>query len=132
MEIEKTVRKHYLSHKLTPTEESDFQEAQTCNLCLKSLEKNHEQKSETKVCNHCHNTGKYLRAVHSHCSTQYKDDSPHVILAHNSSKFDNHFLIFITNLKHHNKKYTTKKKDTHYLNILNFSQRRVKLTPLLH
>ena len=83
VEIEKTVRKHYLSHKLTPTEESDFQEAQTCNLCLKSLEKNPEQKSKRKVRNHCHNTGKYLGAVHSRCSTQYKDDSPHVILAHN-------------------------------------------------
>ena len=48
VEIEKTVRKHYLSHKLTPTEESDFQVAQICNLCLKSLEKNPEKKAREK------------------------------------------------------------------------------------
>ena len=64
-----------------------------CDLCHVAFIDNLEKRSQIKVRNHCHNSGKFLGAVHSQCNTQYKDMSPHIILAHNGNKFDNHFVI---------------------------------------
>ena len=89
----KVVRAYHLKHKLNESEENSFRQAKTCDLCHEAFIDNLEKRSQIKVRNHCHNSGKFLGAVHSQCNTQYKDMSPHIILAHNGNKFDNHFVI---------------------------------------
>ena len=85
-----------------------FTQVKTCNLCHEAFINNPEKRSEIKVRNHCHNTGKFLGAVHSYCNTKYKDMSPHVILAHNGSKFDMHFLIDAISKHNDNPLFTNK------------------------
>ena len=46
-----------------------------------------------KVNDHCHYTGKFRGAAHSHCNLQYKVPRKIPIVFHNGSTNDNHFII---------------------------------------
>ena len=48
---------------------------------------------EKKERDHCHYTGKYRGAAHSICNLKYKAPKEILVLFHNGSKYDYHFII---------------------------------------
>ena len=68
-----------------------------CHICEKEFcsdsvnEK--EYKSNCKVRDHCHYTGKYRGAAHSICNLRYKIPRVISLVLHNGSTYDYHFII---------------------------------------
>ena len=46
-----------------------------------------------KVRDHCHYTGKFRRAAHSICNLRYKTPKEILVVFHNGSTYDYHFII---------------------------------------
>ena len=46
-----------------------------------------------KVRDHCHYTGKFRGAAHSICNLRYKSPKEILIIFHNGSTYDYHFII---------------------------------------
>ena len=79
-------------------------------MCKKEFSKN--EKKNYKVRDHCHYTGKYRGAAHNICNLRYKVPKKILILFHNGSIYNYHFIIkelvkeFVDNLSegiHNNK-----------------------------
>ena len=63
--------------------------AAACYICGKSFNKN---KDYGKVRDHCHYTGTYRGATHSICNSRFKVPHEVIIVFHNESNYDYHFV----------------------------------------
>ena len=61
-----------------------------CHICK---EKFCDDKNKKKVKDHCHLSGKFRGAAHSGCNLRYKVPKEILIVSHNSSTYDYHFVI---------------------------------------
>ena len=85
---------NYEKKKMIPltTEEKIYHNKQKiCYICKKEFN-NNDQKNY-KVRDHCHYTGKYRGAAHNICNLRYKVAKEILIVFHNSSIYDYHFII---------------------------------------
>ena len=75
-----------------PTEEKIYHNKQKiCYICKKEFSNN--EKKNYKVKDHCHYTGKYRGAAHNICNLRYKVSKETLIVFHNGSIYDYHFII---------------------------------------
>ena len=75
---------------LTDQEKESYPNAKTCFICEKPFG---ETKSDIKVRDHCHYTGKYRGAAHNACNLQYKVPKSIPVVIHNGSSYDFHLII---------------------------------------
>ena len=82
---------------LTNEEKESYENQKVCYICEKEFctDKNNEKefKLKQKVRDHCHYTGKYRGAAHSICNLRYKTPKEILVVFHNGSTYDYHFII---------------------------------------
>ena len=80
---------------LLTNEEIKFYESQKqCHICKKGFFGNKKDKyKHKKVRDHCHYTGKFRGAAHSNCNLRYATPKKILIIIHNRSTYDDHFII---------------------------------------
>ena len=97
--VSKDLREHiskiinYEKKKMIPltTEEKIYHNKQKiCYICKKEFSNN--EKKNYKVRDHCHYTGKYRAAAHNICNLRYKVPKEILIVFHNGSIYDYHFI----------------------------------------
>ena len=77
---------------LTKKEEENYNNQKLCYICKKEFDKS-DNKSDYKVRDHCHYTGKNRGAAHNVCNLRYKIPKEIPIVFHNGSTYDYHFII---------------------------------------
>ena len=75
---------------LTDDEKKSYENQKVCYICQKEFCTNNEY---YKVKDHCHYTGKFKGADHSICNLRYKIPREIVVVFHNRSTYDYHFMI---------------------------------------
>ena len=78
---------------LTYEENEFYKKQKVCYICKKGFSTNNDNKKYHKVRDHCHYTGKYRGAVHSICNLRYKTLTEILVIFHNGSIYDYHFII---------------------------------------
>ena len=84
---------------LTYEENESYLKQEVCHICKKEFITDIENSSENMfikyrtVRDHCHYTGKYIGAAHSICNLRYKTRNEILIVFHNGSTYDYHFII---------------------------------------
>ena len=76
---------------LTKEEKINYNDQQICYICKKEFDKS--DKKHHKVRDHCHYTGKYRGAAHNICNLRYKVPKEILVVFHNGSTYDYHFII---------------------------------------
>ena len=76
---------------LTKKEEENHNNQKICCICKKKFDTN--DKKNYKLRDHCHYTGKYRGAAHNMCNLRYKVPKEILIVFHNGSTYDYHFII---------------------------------------
>ena len=76
---------------LTTKEKIDYNKQKICYTCKKEFNTN--DKKNYKVRDHCHYTGKYRGAAHNIHNFRYKIPKEILIVFHNGSTYDYHFII---------------------------------------
>ena len=71
---------------LTKQEEDNYNKENICYICKKEF-------NNDKVRDHCHFTGKYRGATHNTCNIRYKIPKNILVIFHNGSTYDYHFII---------------------------------------
>ena len=74
---------------LTTKEEIYHNRQNVCYICKKEFHNNDKK----KVRDHCHYTGKYRGAAHNICNLRYKVPKEILVVFHNGSTYDYHFII---------------------------------------
>ena len=83
------VEKHFSKPlKMTKENEESFQRAEECHIC-----KIPYTKSDTKVRDHCHVTGKYRGSAHQDCNLNFKLTGKIPVVFHNLRGYDSHFIM---------------------------------------
>ena len=82
---------------LTDNENNYYEDQKKCHICNKKFwyDKNEKSKFKLykKVRDHCHFTGKLIRAAHNICNLRYKVPREIPVKFHNGSTYDYHFII---------------------------------------
>ena len=78
-------------YNLTVEEEKEFQSASTCHICEEVFTK--DKKSNNKVRDHCHFTGKYRGAAHNQCNLSCRKPMILPVIFHNLQGYDAHLFI---------------------------------------
>ena len=82
---------------LTDEEKESHENQQLCYICEKEFCTDKYNKKEyklmSKVRDHCHYTGKYRGVAHSVCNLRYKVVKEILVMFHNGSAYDYHFII---------------------------------------
>jgi len=65
-----------------------FRSAMQCHVCKKPF-----VSDDTRVCDHCHLTGRYRDPAHLNCNLNYKNSYYIPVIFHNLSGHDAHFII---------------------------------------
>ena len=73
---------------LTEEEKVSYKSQKNCHICGKEL-----KKTQKKVSDHDHYTGKYRGAAPSNCDLRYKIPREIPVIFHNGSAYDYHFII---------------------------------------
>ena len=76
---------------LTKKEEKNHIKQEVCYICKKEF--NTDDKKHYKVKDHCHYTGKYRGAAHNICNLRHRIPKEILIVFHNGSTYDYHFII---------------------------------------
>ena len=76
---------------LTKEEKINYNDQQICYICKKEFDKS--DKKHHKVREHCHCMGKYRGAAHNICNLRYKVPKEILVVFHNGSTYDYHFII---------------------------------------
>ena len=76
---------------LTIKEKLHYNEQEICYICKKEFDNN--DKKNYKVIDHWHFTGKYRGATHNICNLRYKVPREILVVFHNGSIYDYHFII---------------------------------------
>ena len=71
---------------LTKKEEEKHNKQKVCHICRKEF-------NTDKVKDHCHYTGKYRGVAHDICNLRYKISKEILVVFHNGSTYDYHFII---------------------------------------
>ena len=84
---------------LTNKENESYKKQKVCHVCGKIFstddddDDDDDDKKYHKVRDHCHYTGKYRGAAHSICNLRYKIPKEILVVFHNGSTCDYHFII---------------------------------------
>ena len=82
---------------MTEQDETDFDEATYCHVCEKEFKpegkKGKELWREIKVKDHCHFTGEYRGAAHTHCNLNCRKTLLLPVIFHNLQGYDAHLCI---------------------------------------
>ena len=78
---------------LTKEEERAYRASRICYICKKKFSTNDKNKKCHKVKDHCHYTGKYRGVAHDICNLRYKIPEEILVVFHNGSTYDYHFII---------------------------------------
>ena len=78
---------------LTNEEKKLPRKQEVCHICRKRFFTNDDNKKYQKVKDHCHLTGKYRGAAHIICNLRYKVPKEILVVFHNVSTYNYHFLI---------------------------------------
>ena len=79
---------------LTKEQQKSYQNAKICYICKEKLENKYlKDKKYRKVIDHCHYTGEYRRAGNNMCNLKYSGPKKIIIVFHNGSNYDYHFMI---------------------------------------
>ena len=76
---------------LTIKEELYHNKQKICYICKKEFDNN--DKKQQKLRDHCHYTRKYRDVAHNICNLRYKVPKEILVVFHNSSTYDYHFII---------------------------------------
>ena len=76
---------------LTIEEKIYHNEQEICYICRKEFDKS--DKKHYKIRDHCHYTGKHRGAAHNISNLRYKIPKEFLVVFHNGSTFDYHFII---------------------------------------
>ena len=77
--------------RLTTEEKVHYNKQKVCDICKKEFDNN--DKTQQKVRDHCHYTGKYRGATHNIFNLRYKVPKEIPVVFHNGSTYDYHFII---------------------------------------
>ena len=78
---------------LTDEENKSYKKQKVCHIFKKGFSTDDDNKKYHKVRDHCHYTRKYRKTVHSVCSLRYKTPKEILLVFHNASTYDYHFII---------------------------------------
>ena len=78
---------------LTKEEKIAHRIQKRCYICKKMFSTDDKNKKYHKVKVHCHYTGKYRGATYDICNSRYKIPKEIVVVFHNGSAYDYHFII---------------------------------------
>ena len=78
---------------LTTGKKIHYNKQKVCYICKKEFDNNDNNKKQQKVRDHCHYTGKYRGAAHNICNLRYKIPKEILVVFHNGSTYDYHFII---------------------------------------
>ena len=86
---------HEKKEVILPTDEENksYEKQRGCYICKKGFSTNDNNKKYHKVRYHCHHTGKFRGAAHSICNLRYKAPKEILVVFHNGSTYDYHFII---------------------------------------
>ena len=76
---------------LTNKEIKTYEKQKVCHICKKEFR--NDDKNKKNVRDHCHYTGKFIGPAHSICNLRYKIPKKILIVFHNGSTYDYHFVI---------------------------------------
>ena len=66
----------------------EFEEARICHICSEAL-----LKTDKRVRDHCHITGKYRGAAHNNCNLNYRIPTFIPVFLHSNCHYDTHLFI---------------------------------------
>ena len=78
---------------LTEEENESYANQKICHICEKEFSADNKDKKYHKVRVHCHYTGKYRGAAHNNSNLCYKIPKEILVVFHNGSTDDYHFII---------------------------------------
>ena len=78
---------------LTKKEGKNHNKQKVCHMFRKEFNTDDGDKKYNKVKDHCHYTGKYRGAAPDICNLRYKIPKEILVVFHNGSTYDNHFII---------------------------------------
>ena len=87
---------NYEKNKMIPLakkEEKNHNKQKDSYICKKEFNTDDSNKKHHKVRDHCHYTEKYRRAAHNICHLRYRIPKEILIVFHNGSTYDYHFII---------------------------------------
>ena len=78
---------------VTSEENQLYHEQSICYICKKEFSTDDNDKKYHKARDHCHYTGKYRGAAHNICNLRYETPNEIIVIFHNGSKYNYHFII---------------------------------------
>ena len=78
---------------LTKQEKRSHHTSRKCYICKKKFSNDDDNKKYHKARDHCHYTRKYRGAAHDICNLRYKIPKEIMVVFHNGSTYDYHFII---------------------------------------
>ena len=74
--------------RMTKKDEEEFQKADKCRICEKKY-----NKTDVRVKDHCHITGKYRGSAHQDCNLIFRITDKIPVIFHNLRGYDSHFIM---------------------------------------
>ena len=107
------VKKHFSKPlKMTKEDEESFVRAEECHICKTPF-----VKSDVKVRDHCHVTGKYRGSAHRDCNLNFRLTDKIPVVFHNLRGYDSHFIMQEIGEIVKKNSYTDEKGKKHEMNI---------------
>ena len=78
---------------LTNKENKSYHKQNICYICKKEFSADGRDKKYYKIRDQCHQIGKDRGAAHNVCNLRYKTPKEILVVFHNVSKYDYHFII---------------------------------------
>ena len=110
----KKVMKKYFNKplRMTKDDEEKFQKADKCHICEKKY-----NKTDVRVRDHCHITGKYRGSAHQDCNLNFRITDKIPVIFHNLRGYDSHFIMQEIGEIAKKHTYTNKKGEKCQMNI---------------